>query len=347
MLRRTTNPVLLVSPDGRVLGASDAAAAALGCSSGAALVAIPARELASRFTPESADGRDTVAAGRWMPGDRQETILRFRDPAGGWDRWALIRALPPTLGEPRAGRLHVVQDITGFRRREQAARLLDEATLRLTRALTAARVMEHAAVAAVPVLGDESVVVERGADGNFVPRAWCLPGAPDGAQAQALVEAMAPLLQHAEGAGRTLLLRTALPGDADGDRRSVVVAPARDGGETLALLILAMASDTGRRHHPSDRLLAEQLGQRVGRALSDARLQQAERQRLLAAAEREAVLAHLGSELQTQLPTLLRACDRLERTLPESERRVLRTIREQSNRLNATMDRMFRDGAPR
>ena len=340
MLGRTGNAFMLVGPDGRVLGASDTAAAALGFETGAALTDLEPRALAARFTPETAEGHDErLPAARWLADGRDERVLRFRDPLDGWDRWALLKMMPGPLGDTPKGRLCVVQDITPFRRREQAARLLDEATLRLTRALTPERVFEHAAVTAVPVLADETVVVDLGPDGLLLPAAWYLPGPSSATRAQALVRGLAPLLADVVRGGRVLLLKP-VRGERE-ERRSMLLAPVRHARETLALVILAMAADTGRAHHPSDRRLAEQLGERIGRALADARLQASERRRLQAAEEREAMLADLGSELRTQLPALLSACDRLEDRLPESERRVLRTIREQSRRLNATVDRLF------
>ena len=333
---------MLVGFDGRVVDATDAAAYALGFEDKQALKQIAPERLASHFTPESPGGRDQRAAGSgWLDTRQAERILRFRDPEGGWDRWALLSALPPPPGQTLAGRLYLVQDISGFRRREQAARLLDEATQRLTRSLAPERVFDHAALAAVPVLADESVVLDRGPGGSFVPAAWYLLGGATEERAQLLVAAVAPLLADVEAAGRPLLLRPVVSDGDTSERRSILVVPVRQGPDTIALLILAMAPDTGRSHHPADHRLAEQLGERVARALADARLQQSERRRLVAAEDRAASLSSLGFELRAQLPRLLSACERLEATLPESERRVLASIRDQSRRLQATMDRLF------
>ena len=342
LLRRSASAFVLVGFDGCVVDATDAAAYSLGFEDKQALKQAAPDRLASHFTPESPGGREQRSAGSgWLDLRQAERLLRFRDPEGGWDRWALLSALPPPPGHNLAGRLYLVQDISGFRRREQAARLLDEATQRLTRSLAPERVFDHAALAAVPVLADESVVLDRGPGGSFVPVAWYLLGSSSEDRAQLLVAAVAPLLADVETAGRPLLLR---PVVADGDaseRRSILVVPIRHGAETAAMLILAMAPDTGRSHHPGDHRLAEQLGERVARALADARLQQSERRRLTSAEEHAAVLSGLGFELRAQLPRLLSACERLESSLPESERRVLAGIREQSRRMQATMDRVF------
>jgi hypothetical protein len=341
LLRRSASAFLLVGTDGRIVNATDAAANALGFEDKRALTQITPEELATRFTPESADGRNERVAGGWLDPRQAERMVRFRDPEGGWDRWAQLSALPSPPGHTLSGQLYLVQDVSGFRRREQAARLLDEATVRLTRSLAPERVFEHAAVAAVPVLADECVVLDRGAGGSFIPVAWYLLGSSSEERAQSLVAAIAPLITDVEIAGRPLLLRPVVSDGERDERRSILVVPVRHGPETVALLVLAMAPDTGRCHHPGDHRLAEQLGERVARALADARLQQSERRRLLSAEERAAFLSSLGFELRAQLPRLLSACERLESTLPESERRVLGSIREQSRRLHATMDRLF------
>ena len=329
------------------MDATDAAANALGFEDARALTQLAPEVLATRFMPEHAEGRvDRSASGGWLDPRRSERIVRFRDPGGGWDRWALLKALPSPPGNTPSRRLYEVQDISEFRRREQASRLLDETTVRLTRSLAPERVFEHAAVAAVPVLADECVVLERGAGGGFVPVSWYLLGRSSEERAQMLVEVIAPLLADVETAGRPLLLRPVVSEGERNERRSILVVPVRQGAETLALLILAMAPDTGRSHHPGDHRVAEQLGERVARALADTRLQQSERRRLLAAEERAAAFSSLGFELRAELPRLLSACDRVESSLPESERRVLGSIREQSRRLHATMDRLFAAASP-
>jgi PAS domain-containing protein len=340
--RRSASAFLLVAGDGRIVDATDAAACALGFEDKRALTQVAAEQLATRFMPESADGRDAhPAGGGWLDQRPVERILRFRDPEGGWDRWVLLSALPAPRGQALSGRLYLVQDISEFRRREQAARLLEEATVRLGRSLAPERVFEHAAIAAVPFLADECVVLDREPGGHFIPAAWYLLGTSNEQQAQLLVDAVAPLLADLETAGRPLLLRPVASDGQGSERRSILVVPVRQGSETLALLILAMACDTGRCHHPGDHRLAEQLAERVARALADVRLQQSERRRLLAAEERAAFFSSMGFELQAQLPRLLSACDRLESSLSEDERRALVTIREQSRRLHATMDRLF------
>ena len=331
VVRLTGEGLVVVDPQGRVVAASDAAAAALGYANAAELKDVPCDELATIFAPE---------------GEVGERVLSFRDRERGWDRWVLIKSRPPLDQYPRGARLYLVQDVTGCRRREQAVRFLDEATTRLARSLSPGRALEHAAVVAVPYLADECVVAQRMRDGTFSAVAWHLPGGQAAKRAQLVVSSVAPLLAHVESEGRALLLGPMHTEPEAADNGSTLVVPVREGQSVTALMILAMASVTGRRHHPADRGVAEQLGVRVGCALTDARLRGSEQRRLRAADERESFLAQLGAELRTQLPALLSACDRLENTLPEGERRVLRIVREHARRLNSTMNRLLPAGPP-
>ena len=352
LLRHSPDGLLISSERGQIIFASQVAAQALGFDSPGALMATPPSDLAQRFVIEEPSG--AAAPDAPLPGHEllrglpePDRLLRFRDPEQGWDRWVLLRTAPSAkhVGK-KPTVLTMVRDISLERRRENSALFLEEAASRLSRSLSEDRVLQHAAVVAVPRLGDECVVVARDEDrssGGLAALAWHIPTDPGGQRARGLAQRFAPLVAQVEASGRPMILE---PTSVSG---TVVLAPVTcdpKREDVTAVLLLAMAQDTGRRHHPQDIALAEQLGRRVAHALSNARLLESEQRRRHLSEESEAVARHLSQALQSRLGTLqrelegqleplLKAASLLERPGTGPQRQLVDIVKRQTEHLRA------------
>jgi hypothetical protein len=355
LLRHSPDGLLISDDCGQIVFASQVAAEALGFDSPGALMAAPLEHLAQRFVIEEPSG--PAAPDAPLPGHEvfrglpePDRLLRFRDPSQGWDRWALLRTARSAkhIGQKRAV-LTMVRDISVERRREVTNVFLAEASSRLGRSLAADRVLEHAVVVAVPHLGDECVIVARlpTTDSPLGPVAWHIPTQQGEERARALVRTFAAQITQVEATGRALRVAPTFDGPTSPGSGSMVLAPVTDDlkrKEVDAVMLLAMAQDTGRRHHPSDLSLAEQLGQRVGHALANAQVLEGERRRrgLLEESEAwarqlsqalEAQLANVQRELEIRLSPLIRAVDLLERPGAGPQRQLVEIVKRQADNL--------------
>ena len=346
---------------GGTLLANQRAATVLGFSSVQALARLPEAQLAERFAVEEPDGRPSrlppfsgheAFAGGPVP----DRVLRFQDFTTGWNRWISVRARPFAV-EARniLAVLHILEDVTEQRRQDSNLRFLDNASRRLSRALARTRILEHAAVVAVPPLGDECLIVERNQTGGFSLLACYLPGTEASERAHVLLRAATPALESARAQRRAVLV-TARSGAVDrAASGSMIVAPICDSTEVLGIVLLAMAADTGRVHHPTDVLLAEEFAVRLASALVNARLFESEQRRARLTKEREAaahrevgrrerVLHAVGQELYRPLERLSAAAQLLGRESGQ-ERMLVEILQRQSQKLQAMVEDLLETSA--
>jgi PAS domain-containing protein len=364
LLELTSDGVMLRDRQGRVVFANEGAAQALGLDGVPALQSLTPDELAAMFTVEEADGARRPlgafpGALLFRGGQEPDLVLRFSDPANrrsvDGDRWVSVRTRP--FAEENGKLITVLsllRDMTPERRREGSLRFLDEAQTRLGRALSSARVLEHATVVAVPRLGDECLIAERNGDGVFMPAAWYMPGVSGAERAYALGRGLAPLFAQVETGGRALLVAASGGEWGVATAGSMVLAPVHVDGEVIAVMVLPMVADTGRCHRPSDLALAEQLADRVGLALRNIRLLEAAERRLEAAQASESAVRALAHEweswttsfvgdMATQLPPLEAAAELLKHDALGPQRAVAAVVVRQVQRLRAMVD-AFNDG---
>ncbi len=149
---------------GRLVYANDAAAAALGFPSGAALMAIPPREIVDSYESFHEDGsplRLEELPGRLvLEGHAPEPLLvRAVDRRTGEERWRVVKAtgVPASAGSGRLA-VNVIEDVTDVKRAELAQRFLAEASAVLASARDYEETLARIAELAVPRLADWCVV---------------------------------------------------------------------------------------------------------------------------------------------------------------------------------------------
>ena len=279
LVEHDSDAFLVCDFTGRIVFANPKAASVLGLAGSARLVGMSSDQLARRFAVEERDGTPTTrpAFPAMAAPDR---VLRFRDPVVGWDRWTLVRTRPCAESHGTVlAVLHLLQDVTEEQRAQEGVRLLAEAGRRLTRSLSRDRILEHAAVVAVPRLGDEAIVLVRNQAGSFAPATWQIPGSGAVERAQALLRRCASTLKPLDAELVPVLVRydPGVEGSSPGE--SILVLPVEQGGEVTAAIVLAMATNTGRIHHPIDLALGERFAELVASALANAALLEEEQRR--------------------------------------------------------------------
>jgi PAS domain S-box-containing protein len=332
LVRFTSDGIMVVNRAGRTLFANQTAAHALGHASVEALKRVPVEDVLGRFVVEDLDptAKDETAGDLAADFSSEvwfapyEQVVRFRDPAAGWDRWVRVRARPfVEQSGTHTAFLIIVQDVTSLRRADGGVRFLDEATRRLSQSLLRQRILEHAAVVAVPRLADECVIIERSAGKVWDPVAWYVPGGGAQARAGDLVRNFAPLLAQVETGEHPLLVAPSREGIGLPLSGSMILVPIKRGAAVTGAMLLAMAPDTARCHHPADLALAEQFADRVAACLNNAELFEAEQRRRAILDERlantrrlgerrDALLVSVAYSLSQQLGPVLQVADLLE-----------------------------------
>ena len=355
LVRFTSDGIMVVNREGRTLFANQAAAQFLGFTSIEALKRIPVDQLVGSFVIEEGEPDDVFAASArlseqaWFSQATQ--VLRFRDPAAGWDRWVRVQSRPfVELQGSHTAFLILIQDMTTERRRESCASFLADASKRLAQSLVRQRILEHAAVAAVPRLADECVIIER-SEGVWSPVAWYIPGGGAVERATSLVRNFAPLMVQVETGEHPLLIAPSREGMGMPLSGSMILVPIKRGKALGGAMLLAMAPDTARCHHPTDLSLAEQFAERVSTALTNAELLESEQRRRLindermnnarrAVERRDALLVSVAYTLSQQLSPLLSVADLLESR--NDPHRLSENLRRQSERLRAVVDTLLK-----
>jgi hypothetical protein len=360
LVRFSSDGILVVNREGRTLFANQTAVAALGHASIEALKSVPIEEALGPFFIEdpgvpamdegdvSGDVSSVFTRAIWFGSVAQ--VVRFRDPAAGWDRWVRVRSRPfVEQSGTHTAFLLMVQDVTSERRQLACAQFLDEATKRLAQSLSRQRILEHAAVVAVPRLADECVIIERSAASVWTPTAWYIPcgGAAD--RAAALVRSFGPLLVQVETGEHPLLIAPSREAVGLPLSGSMILVPIKRGTTVVGAMLLAMAADTARCHHPTDLALAEQFAERVAGCLANAQLYESEQRRRQAnedrlvsarraAERRDALLVAVAYALSKQLSPLLSVADLLEGNDPHH---LGEALRRQSLRLRSVVDTLL------
>jgi hypothetical protein len=313
-LRKLTHGgVALFDQHGRVLLANQGAGAMLGFDDVTDLEALDPTEIDARFIVEDlAGGLAGQSPFAWPELFRGEAapdrVLRYLDPAGGWDRWVMLRPQPFVDGEgDTIAALCELEDVTWKRRQANFAGCLEQAKTGLRQAFTAQQVFQHAVVAGIPWLGDECAAIAPDAAGRLSLWAWHLPGASE-MKAAGLVAAAFPDLEQALAAGAA---RFAWVDGGAQDGRSVLIAPLLAAGRVLGALVFAMAEETGRRFHPDDLQLAAWLAEVVGCALAPLEVPASAAPAPSAQADlgpsAQADIAKIADELVDQLAPLLQS----------------------------------------
>ena len=297
ILRGVADAVTAQAPDGRLLFANEAAAAALGFDSPAELMKAPIASVLDRFEVLQEDGRpfppEALPGRRALTGEEgAESLVRFRVRDTGEERWSNVKATPirGNDGEVTMA-INVIEDITSHKRAEIAQRFLARSGEVLASSLNPDALLNEVANLVVPEVADwcavdvamESGVLERKAlahvDPDVLERAIALserypsdPSSPAGVhqvvrsgQAELYPEIPDELLR--EGAVDDEHYRELI----DIGMRSVIIVPMTTRGQTLGALTF-VSGPSGRRFDEQDVELAHELARRCANAIDNARL---------------------------------------------------------------------------
>jgi PAS domain S-box-containing protein len=297
ILQGVADAVTAQAPDGRLLFANDAAAAALGFSTPDELMRAPIATIMDRFDVLQEDGRpfplEALPGRRALGGeDGAESIVRFRVRETGEERWSAVKATP--IRDNRGNvtmAINVIEDITAHKRAELAQRFLARTGEVLASSLNPDDLLVEVANLVVPEVADwcavdvvtESRLLDRKAlahvDPDVLERARALseryptdPDAPAGAyqvvrtgQAELYPEIPDELLRV--GAVDEQHYRELI---AIG-MRSAIIAPMTTRSRTLGAISF-VSGPSGRRFDEQDVELAQEVARRCATAIDNARL---------------------------------------------------------------------------
>ena len=289
--------VTILTPQGRMIYANEAAARMMGYASAAEMRATPSFEIVERYEMLSEDGRpipiDELPGRAVLRGETAEPMLmRFIERATGVERWSVLKS---TAVHNREGRpvlaVNVIEDVTAVKRGEFAQRLLARAGEVLASSLDYERTLQQVADLAVPQLAD-----------------WCAVSLPDraGLLRQVAVAHVDPekvsfareiaaryptSIDDETGAAQVLregvsqcvndipdeLLRESIDDPEQYElirsigMRAALIVPLMVAGRAIGTLSLVTA-ESGRTFSDDDVQLAEELARRAGTAVENARL---------------------------------------------------------------------------
>ena len=290
--------IIVFTRDGRLQHANEPAAQALGAASVAELLETPLRDIMERFDVMDETGEpfpiEALPGRLALTGEDEppSVTLRFRIRATGEERWSVASARPLRNGSGQVeAAISIFRDITHLKRAEEAQRFLAEATEILNRSLHLDEMLTSFAQLAVPTLADWCIVHGRGADGAIEPLVVAHADGEKVRWAEELGNRWPPNSDDETGIGAVLRSGASqlYPGITD----EMLLAAARDDEHLQILRSLEMkavmtvpipgqdgafgtmtfvAAESGRRYDEQDLELAQELAQRAGFAVENARL---------------------------------------------------------------------------
>ena len=306
--------IIVQSAAGEIIFANDAAAVLCGFDSAQELLSAAPQEINARFDLFDEAGRpfplDQLPGRRVLRGEPAGSVLmRVRQRASGKAWWAVVRAsgVAGDEGTPELA-VTVWHDVTQERQREQNDKYLAQATAALAESLDYSATLSTLATLLVPGLADWCTIhllshgrLEPVATAHVDPekvrfaqgvqrRYPADPDQPRGVWnvirtgSSELYPSISDelLTLAARGPEHLALLREA-------GMASVLIVPIRMRARVLGTLSLVFA-ESGRHYDAGDLRLAEELGQRAGTSIENARLYAAEKR----AREHVVLLARAG-----------------------------------------------------
>jgi signal transduction histidine kinase len=261
------------------------------------LLQTPLGEILERFDLMDADGepfpQDRLPGRLALQGvDAPESVtVRFRIRATGEQRWSVASARPLRNDDGQVeAAISIFRDITHLKRAEQAQRFLAEATDILNRSLHVDETLTSFAHLAVPTLADWCVVHRKSPDGAIEPFVvahadsekvrWAAelgnrwPPNPDGPMG------IAHVLRSGESEIYPRITDEMITGAGDDEHLDVM----RSLGMTAAMTVpipgregvfgtmTFVSAESGRQYDEQDLELVQELAQRAGFAVENARL---------------------------------------------------------------------------
>jgi PAS domain S-box-containing protein len=290
--------IIVFTRDGRLQYANEPAARALGAESVRELLETPLAEIMERFDLMDEEGDPfpieclpgrLALAGEDAP---PSVTLRFRIRSTAEERWSITSARPlrDGTGEVEAA-ISIFRDITHLKRAEEAQRFLAEATEILNRSLHLDEMLASFAELAVPTLADWCIVHGKGHDGTIDALAVAHADPEKVSWAQELGNRWPP--NPGDGTGIGAILRSGTTELYPEITDEMLLAASRNDEHLQVLRSLGMkavmtvpipgrdgifgtmtfvAAESGRRYDDQDLELAQELAQRAGFAVENARL---------------------------------------------------------------------------
>jgi PAS domain S-box-containing protein len=298
VLDNLAEAVTVQEPEGRIVYANQAAAAALDAASPEELIATPPSDLVGRFDTFNADG--TPIRLEQLPGrqvlagqEPQPLLVRAINRRTGEERWRLTKASAVRGGDGRVRlAVNIIEDVTESKRVELYQRLLAEASAVLGSSLEYTETLKQVAQMAVPGFADWCAVSMPGDHAPVLDQVAVAHN--DTARlefAETLRERYPPRSDTPGGVGE--VLRTGRPQLVTGitqemlaavardeehlelltqlGMRSAIMVPMRAGGRTTGAISFVSA-ESGRTFSEADLEMAMELGRRAGVAVENARL---------------------------------------------------------------------------
>ena len=290
--------IIVFTRDGRLQYANEPAARALGAASVGELLETPLTDIMERFDIMGEGGEpfpiEDLPGRLALTGQAEppSVTLRFRIRATGEERWSVTSARPLRngAGEVEAA-ISIFRDITHLKRAEEAQRFLAEATEILNRSLHLEEMLTGFAQLAVPTLADWCIVHGRGPDGAIEPLVVAHADSEKVRWAEELGNRWPS--NRDEETGIAAVLRSGTSELYLAITDEMLLAAARDDEHLRVLRNLGMkavmtvpipgqdgvfgtmtfvAAESGRRYDEQDLELAQELAQRAGFAVANARL---------------------------------------------------------------------------
>jgi PAS domain S-box-containing protein len=297
VLRTVADGITVLDTEGNLVYANEAAARAMGYSSVEELLSTPVSELLADYVLFDEEGRELrperLPGRSALQGEEPEPlVVGFRDRTTNEVRWSVVTATPVRDGQGQVRyATYAFHDITAQKRAAQQQRFLAEATEILNRSLHLDDMLSSFAQLAVPTLADWCIVHSKGTDGTVDPLIVAHADPEKVRWAEELGNRWPPNPDDETGIGAILrsggselypeitdeMLLEAARDDEHlrilrslGVKAAMTVPIPSQGGVFGTMTFVA--AEPGRRYDDHDLELAQQLAQRAGFAVENARL---------------------------------------------------------------------------